>query len=361
MMILLFCLITVFDEPVFYRNPTIYRPLTSLDCAVMPNGNVFMSDNDQRLYLFSPSGQIIKTLGGRGRAPGEFISPSSMGTREDTLWVYDFMSKRITLYDDQGTLLRVLYRPGLGKLLFGTARGWYFPRYRYGLPEPLTITAVDTELTDTQEIFREIPQWMSAAKPQPAGIRAVKANTAMEHLRWSVSVDGSLFFLAHVGRPFKVSVIDTRTHKLIRTINPGWSPVPFDVDREQEKLDRFNKERKRGNRVRLEAPEYYPFLKAMTVTPDDRLVLERYGINDRNGKNLFVFDFFGRPAELTYQKTNAYRLIAVQDAHAYLTGYDGEIEQGMVIRCAATEIDRIAGAFPITFEEEPRIVIPLKY
>ncbi len=61
---------------------------------------------DQTIRAYSPTGELLRTLGGRGEGPGEFAMVGGLwGVTGDTVWAIDVSLSRITLFDRLGTLL----------------------------------------------------------------------------------------------------------------------------------------------------------------------------------------------------------------------------------------------------------------
>jgi peptidylamidoglycolate lyase len=87
------------DETHFYR-PT--------DIAVTPQGDLFVSDGygNRRVVHFDAQGKFIKTWGGFGTAPGQFVLPHQIVVdSRGVLYVADRNSGRIQLFDQQGKFL----------------------------------------------------------------------------------------------------------------------------------------------------------------------------------------------------------------------------------------------------------------
>ena len=58
------------------------------------------------VHKFDRSGQWLKTIGKRGKGPGEFLAPSGMGWMSDTLWVADPGLGRLSFFDPGGPFIR---------------------------------------------------------------------------------------------------------------------------------------------------------------------------------------------------------------------------------------------------------------
>ncbi len=70
--------------------------------AVDKHNNVYIAVGGlgtiQSIYVFQPDGQYIKNIGRKGRGPGEFEMLSNISIRSDTLFAYDNIQKRITIF-----------------------------------------------------------------------------------------------------------------------------------------------------------------------------------------------------------------------------------------------------------------------
>jgi hypothetical protein len=72
-----------------------------------PGGDVYVSDLQRSdLQVFTPDGTPVRVIGRAGQGPGEFgRAPSSIGWWGDTLWAFDFQSRRINGFDREGRVL----------------------------------------------------------------------------------------------------------------------------------------------------------------------------------------------------------------------------------------------------------------
>ncbi len=76
--------------------------------ARLEDGRVaVLSQGNHRLYLFEPSGELSRVIGGRGEGPGEFDRPQLLQyLAPDTLVVWDYWFAPASYFDTGGTLLR---------------------------------------------------------------------------------------------------------------------------------------------------------------------------------------------------------------------------------------------------------------
>lgn len=64
---------------------------------------IYVATSNNTIRVFSPEGKHLKTLGGRGRGPGEFLYLSAMAIgADDELIVYDSRSRRLTTFYNLG-------------------------------------------------------------------------------------------------------------------------------------------------------------------------------------------------------------------------------------------------------------------
>jgi hypothetical protein len=79
--------------------------------AVGRDGRIVVPQNDDgQVRFFDAKGRMLGTFGRRGRGPGEFSSyfDGTMGWHGDTLWIFDFNQRRITLISPDLRLVRTL-------------------------------------------------------------------------------------------------------------------------------------------------------------------------------------------------------------------------------------------------------------
>ena len=68
--------------------------------AVGPGGHIFVADNrNDRVQVFSPSGQLLTTLGHRGSGAGELWSPGGVTVdRQGIVYVADTGNNRVQVF-----------------------------------------------------------------------------------------------------------------------------------------------------------------------------------------------------------------------------------------------------------------------
>lgn len=76
--------------------------------ARLQDGRVaVLSQGNHQLYLFEPSGELSRVIGGRGEGPGEFVRPQLLQyLAPDTLAVWDYWFTATSYFDTGGELIR---------------------------------------------------------------------------------------------------------------------------------------------------------------------------------------------------------------------------------------------------------------
>ena len=86
------------------------------------DGNVYVLDGlAPAVRVFDSDGRYVRSLGGRGAGPGEFMRPNGLIITEDgRLWVRDTGNRRYEVFESDGTFagsFRRNFRGGLGNLV----------------------------------------------------------------------------------------------------------------------------------------------------------------------------------------------------------------------------------------------------
>jgi hypothetical protein len=79
--------------------------------------------HDNRIQVFSPEGDYLRSFGRAGNGPGEFRNPLFQSLIGDTLAVFDHQQQRTTVYRTDGTLLDVIRHPNPTGILDGLFEG----------------------------------------------------------------------------------------------------------------------------------------------------------------------------------------------------------------------------------------------
>lgn len=95
---------------------------------VAGDGRIFVSEaQDMQIRVYSADGGPLHRIGRRGGGPGEFQGVPGFGVRGDTLWTYDLVAGRITLFDTRGAVLSTGPTHGEAIALSDGRRVWLTP------------------------------------------------------------------------------------------------------------------------------------------------------------------------------------------------------------------------------------------
>jgi len=91
--------------------------------AMDEEGMFYVADRlGARVLAFGTDGQYLRSYGGRGEGPGEFLQVKIQAVQGDTLCLFDPLLKRATYYRTDGTLLDIISHPSIRARLSGLWR-----------------------------------------------------------------------------------------------------------------------------------------------------------------------------------------------------------------------------------------------
>lgn len=153
-----------------------FRPRT---VDVDSGGSLYVLDaGDKTVRVYDSEGEFVRRMGREGQGPGEFQDPSLMVMWSDTLAVYDWRLRRLSVFSTEGKLLdskqvaidaflhgfaTALARSGGDTLLLSLARGFSIPRRpeSEGTGSLIRLT-LDGRVIDTVRTFaglEEVPHY----------------------------------------------------------------------------------------------------------------------------------------------------------------------------------------------------------
>lgn len=88
-------------------RPTALIPASSGELVVLPA-------RAEGLVVLDSTGKFVRVIGRRGSGPGEMQMPTVLGTRGDSLWLFDRALSRLTVFDARGRFVRSIRLPASG-------------------------------------------------------------------------------------------------------------------------------------------------------------------------------------------------------------------------------------------------------
>lgn len=118
--------------------------------AVSPKGEIFVSDGyaNASIHKFSADGTLLKTWGGPGSKPGEFVIPHGIWVdRLCRVWVADREGNSVHIFSEEGDLLGYM-----GEDLYQPSEIWADDEYIYIGERGGGITIIDMNLELVEQI-----------------------------------------------------------------------------------------------------------------------------------------------------------------------------------------------------------------
>jgi hypothetical protein len=75
--------------------------------TVMADGGfIVVAGQDRQIHRFDASGRLRFSAGREGRGPGEFVAPQTARVTGDSVWVWDLLARRLTIFGPTGRYVR---------------------------------------------------------------------------------------------------------------------------------------------------------------------------------------------------------------------------------------------------------------
>lgn len=275
------------------------------------DGNVYVLDGlAPAVRVFDSDGQYVRSLGGRGAGPGEFMRPNGLIiTEEGRLWVRDSGNRRYDVFESDGT------HAGSFRRNFGAGL-WNPVVDQDGLMWESAVRAMDPE-TFASELF------FVAVRPSGGVMESVETVYLPQPMRrnvWTV-LQTSVAEGGFVSVPFTAewrARVDPRggfwtgtTDALrfvrqapegdtIQIIERVVSPRPVSTaerDRAFEELaDRFGRAALQGSAA--EIPDYMPYWSTFFLDRVGRLWVERYRPPGTPADAFHTWEIYGSDGDL---------------------------------------------------------------
>jgi hypothetical protein len=162
----------------------------------------------RQFLVFTASGELLRVFGRRGSGPGELTAVGAIGLVADSLWVYDPVADRLTLYLPRSGAtvrtrqvgLRLTGWPGSASILALLQDGSLLVEGRHSItglvlhatPPAIPVSRVDPGGRVLQSVgIRNLEGWAFSAKTVGGGIQGIQPFAAID--RVAAATDGSRF------------------------------------------------------------------------------------------------------------------------------------------------------------------------
>ncbi len=281
-----------------------------------PTGEiVVVNSGSYELRVFDAAGKYLRSLGRRGAGPGEFQSVYWIGRSADSLFLYDFSGRRITIYSVAGKHLGDRVAPSsnarLNPMPVGRLRGGGYPI----LPIPpttmqhpdgtfrdsITVGVLPATLTDTAMWIGTFPYNTHIVINPGNAERAQTVGTYAFAPGFRYAVTGDVIWIGDTGSN-ELKVLDRAGKVLLRPRVP-WTPRAFDqaelAAARKRMLEAISEESQRAPVAARYDSKYLPKtepLFANLLPGDDGAVwVERFRLDNEKPGEYLVLDARGQP------------------------------------------------------------------
>ena len=329
---------------------------------VSPSGPILVGENrGTSIRVFSPSGQLVRSLGRRGQGPGEFQEVTTLGVLGDTIWAGDHTAARLTFFDLPGNVLGttrmdsgpVLVRDAGARVVQSPRLLWTAPRVIYpdgtALVTPLT-TSGDADTLGNVSVYpfwrttrrgRVLDTVLTVIRESPA-VRVASAdgsrhtflaNPFPQRQHAAASVDGrrlAVVDASYMGRDawsYGVRAMDERGRQLYARRFPfSRAPVPTHVVDSIVGVMTTRFQAYTGIRQAIPVPASYPPVTRVLIATDGSVWLR--GRDDPAGATWTILDPKGDPVAMVREPPRT-RFIEV-DGGVWATERDADDVESII-------------------------------
>jgi hypothetical protein len=252
--------------------------------AVDDSGRIFILDRRQsHVKVFEDDGKFLRTIGGRGQGPGEFLNPIAMFLSPDReLVIEDFVNRKLSFFTLEGEhLFDRPFRDLLGKIVMA--------------PDGSCYSMTTEHYVVTEDGVRVGRYLIQKYDEHMRYVSTLDSSTVPDHMDHFMFYFMLQFDIDHEGR---IAVGNGRDYvlkifgpggELIRTIEREYAPVPVTPEAvmEQEKSFLF--------RLKTKVPAHHSAYRSFHWGGDGRLYVRTWEKPREGHRYIYdVFDAEGR-------------------------------------------------------------------
>jgi len=258
--------------------------------AVDAEENIYLPDfRGSHLKVFDKNGKYLRTIGRRGRGPGEIMVPFAIQINPDNeLFVNNRGQTRLTFFDLDGNFLRQISTHNMIRFMLPKvdSRGNIIAGYMK-MEDELTayITKFDSELEPILTLAK-VP-----TRTQPPVINFFE-NQRLINLHWDIFKDDHII----LGEIFDYTFyIYTPDGKLVKKIITDYEGIKISGEDKDKLIKEEFGDNPISSRIKLEFPKNLPPWRQFTCDEEGRIIVRSYE-NAGEGKGVFydIFDPEGK-------------------------------------------------------------------
>ena len=330
-----------------------YAPITTNRGVVGESGDLFLFTDELTIRKYNTQGEKVLEFGGRGRGPGEFMWPCSIGLDGEYLYAYDLNESRVSFFTQEGQFVRqsTAILPEISYVR--VSQGWLGLDLAYRQKSEARVLIFNSDFGDAHPLLKFTPNWSHAEKLWDGKTNRIPFTPVREICHIKVSDDGKTALVIHPGLEFRGEIIDIPTRKVTNLNIKGIKPVRFDVASGEQLVREKNVDSK--IKFTLDAPEYYPLVKSVLWDPRGAFILERHSAG--NKLKPVAIDRNGAVISMKASVPILKRLIGSWNGKAYISSFDADLEVGVVIVCNREDAEDVLEKNPITYQKPEFVML----
>ena len=349
---LLFC--TIYSN-LEIKDVEIYQPIQRSEVIVRPDGHVLVLNfQEAKILEFNEEGELLKTIGSKGKGPGEFSYPTDFFYMSNLLYVFDMLSTEISVFDEQGVFIKRVKFPKRGVRLTKSKTGWVYITQGFLDPEAKPEVAWVDDQFENMVILKTYtdPGYAEGMMVMSDGTKTVAKFSPLSARPETFSnSDGSRVYLVDPEKSI-IDVIDDAERKIVQTFDLGLKKIPFDVDWAEERLAE-EKERSKGQinvKIQTSWPDTFPAFRQSFFSPLGHIALNRWaGRPDKRNVPLFL-DETGEEIQSKVSWEAHERVMGRYGDNLWISIWDNEEEAAGLVLLPISEVNQFIKDNPIEFD-----------
>ncbi|MDJ0838704.1 MAG: hypothetical protein QNK37_19460 [Acidobacteriota bacterium] len=311
-------------------NPLLQNFMTSRTVVVSETGRVYILHFEDRVIVrLDEDGTRLPDLGGKGQGPGEFGGfVGGIDVIDGVIYAVENYGKRIHRFNEgDGAVMGSVSFKGFGTAPRRTAAGWaVLDLGIFGDSRGPSGALFDDEWS----LRTEAVTWPKELSSYETG----QINPAPETAQMAVTLNGERVFF-YVPETRVVLGFDAGTHEKVITIDPKFTPVPFDEDWGKQRYKEMKKTRRqrgpRGNAsIKPVYPDFFPRISRLETGPAGNLwIYPGTHIAYEHARPKIFEPFSGKETTSPVPYAFRYRVLAIRGDHAYVSLFHDEQGAGV--------------------------------
>ncbi len=358
MMIIMLALFFSWDDPSGWKieDTGIYQPLRTSEVGVRPNGEVLILNfPEAHITRYNDRGEKMGVIGAKGKGPGEMTYPLDFYLEGENVYVYDVLNGAISIFDVSGKFSKWIRTPSRNLSLVKVADGWVYGNWNDGNSQGKPrIFWVDANFENSREITT------LSGRGNRAGVKIEQEGSEMvaefspisSSPKMVVTPDGGKVFVSEA-ETFVIQVIDVARKEVVHTIRRNEKPIPFDEEwglKKRAEVEGMMAQSEHNFKIKNLFPEYFPAIRDMMIDTSGRLVVDRWRGDPESKHYLIGLDEKGRERKSVQSWEVLSRTIAIQGDRAYVTAFDSEKEEAVLVKLPTSRLDRYVTENPIVYD-----------